>query len=839
MKIKNCLFATLLGLMGTNTSAQVVINVDALQQGPAVSPTHYGIFYEDINHAADGGLYAELIRNRSFEDDLMPTGRRRGRRDGQQDRAPRITSWSAQGGARISLTQKNLLNSVQHNALQVEIAASGDGVRNEGFWGINAVKGRKYQLSFFIRSEQGYKGKLTAQLVGKDGKVLASTPVSVNAKAEWQKVTAQLTATGDDAKAEFLLTADKAGQFQLDVVSLFPPTFKNRPNGMRPDLAQMLADMHPRFMRFPGGCFVEGQQSPDNAFRWKRTIGPIEEREGHANVNWGYRTSDGIGFHEYLQLSEDLGAKPLFVVNVGIWHGGCDPYDKIDSWIEECLDALEYANGPVTSKYGKMRADNGHPAPFGLEYIEIGNENYNYNMQNNSDQSDHYPERYIQFYKAIKAKYPNVKCIGNVESWSTDNPSWRNEHPVDMVDEHYYRDPKWFANRFNKYDTYPRDRHKVYVGEYAVTSQFGDIGNLNAALGEAVYMMGMENNSDVVVMNSYAPIFVNENDARWRPDMIRFNSRDCMGTPSYYVQQLFANNIGTRVLKTDCTWKLEMPKVAETAEEAKPVHVGLATWNTQAEYRNATLTIDGKEIRLDDFDKWEKVNGAWSTKDGRYKQSSDEQPAMSVASMPISARKYSYKVEAMKHGGAEGFIALVNYLDPKHHLWYNVGGWGNVQSNVEQTIGGGKVQIGQDGKRFHVENNRWYQLRVDVDGDSIRSYIDDKLDFACKAQKSTAMEGVYATTTIDELAKVMYVKVVNVGEGSADGTLNLANCQVNTAKAISLTRLSSASGDDENTLQTPRAIHPVQAEAKATDAHTVRFHVPAFSVNILKLSYTW
>ena len=830
----------MMGLVGASASAQVVINVDARQQGPEVSPTHYGIFYEDINHAADGGLYAELIRNRSFEDDTMAAGgrgRRGGRQQGGAPGAPRITSWTAQGGARISLTQQNLLNSVQHNALQVTIGTSGDGVRNEGFWGINAVKGRKYQLSFFIRSNQGYQGKLTAQLVSKDGKVLASSPVSVNAKGEWQKVTAQLTATGDDAKAEFLLVADKAGQFDLDVVSLFPPTFKNRPNGMRPDLAQMLADMHPRFMRFPGGCFVEGQQSPDNAFRWKRTIGPIEEREGHANVNWGYRTSDGIGFHEYLQLSEDLGAKPLFVVNVGIWHGGCDPYDKIDSWIEECLDALEYANGPVTSKYGKMRADNGHPAPFNLEYIEIGNENYNYNMQNNSDQSDHYPERYIQFYKAIKAKYPNVKCIGNVESWSTDNPSWRNEHPVDMVDEHYYRDPKWFANRFNKYDSYPRDKHKVYVGEYAVTSQFGDIGNLNAALGEAVYMMGMENNSDVVVMNSYAPIFVNENDARWRPDMIRFNSRACMGTPSYYVQQLFPNNIGTRVLKTDYAWKLEMPKVEEKAEEEKPVHVGLATWNTQAEYRNASVTIDGQEIKLDDFAKWEKVNGAWSAKGGSYEQTSAEQPAMSVASLPIKAKKYSYKVEAMKRGGAEGFIALVNYLDPKHHQWYNVGGWGNVQSNVEQTIGGGKVQIAQDGKRFHVEDNRWYTLQVDVDGDSIHCYIDGKLDFACKTQKSAAMEGVYATTTIDEKAKVMYVKVVNVGEGSADGILNLSNCQVNTTKAgaVSLTRLSSASGDDENTLQNPRAIYPVQADAKATDAHTVRFHVPAFSVNILKL----
>ena len=552
MKTRKLLIAVLF-ISACSMNAQVVINVDATQKGPKISPTHYGIFYEDINHAADGGLYAELIRNRSFEDDLMGGGRNMRRRGGQNNQnegqtEPRISNWFSVGSASLKLIQENLLNSVQHNALNVMLKKAGDGVRNEGFWGINAVKGTKYRLSFWAKSLNGYNGTITAQLQSTNGQSFGNVKINANFGKEWKKYTAIITATGNDPRAEFSLTADKVGEFQIDVVSLFPPTFKNRENGMRPDLAQMLADMHPRFMRFPGGCFVEGQQSPDNAFRWKRTIGPIEQREGHANVNWGYRTSDGIGFHEFLQLSEDLGAKPLFVVNVGIWHGGCTPYDQIGEWIEECMDALEYANGDITTKYGKMRAENGHPAPFNLEYIEIGNENYNFNMNNNSDQSDHYPERYIQFYNAIKAKYPNVHCIGNVESWSTDNPSWRNNYPVEMVDEHYYRNPKWFADRFDKYDSYDRSKYKIYVGEYAVTSQFGDIGNLNAALGEAVYMMGMENNSDVVVMNSYAPIFVNENDARWRPDMIRFNSNKVMGTPSYYVQQLFPNNIGTQVL---------------------------------------------------------------------------------------------------------------------------------------------------------------------------------------------------------------------------------------------------------------------------------------------------
>ena len=266
-------------------NAQVVVNVDANQRGPMISPTHYGIFYEDINHAADGGLYAELIRNRSFEDDTMFSGRgmaRRRTQDGQNLPAPqqtRITGWHSNGDITLSLTQQNLLNDVQHNALNVKVEPNGGWVSNEGFWGINAVKGRKYKLSFWAKSDAGYSSDVTFQLAKENNQTLATTSMKLKIGKEWKKYTAELTADGDDPKAQFVMVLTKAGEFQLDVVSLFPPTFKDRENGMRPDLAQMLLDMHPRFMRFPGGCFVEGQQSPDNAFRWKRTIGPIEQRE--------------------------------------------------------------------------------------------------------------------------------------------------------------------------------------------------------------------------------------------------------------------------------------------------------------------------------------------------------------------------------------------------------------------------------------------------------------------------------------------------------------------------------------------------------------------------------
>ena len=570
MTYKKMLLMAGLAAFAATVQAQVTIDIDAQQRGPKVSPMLYGIFYEDINHAADGGIYAELIRNRSFE-------------DGPRFGAPAdMQGWSTYAAAPSQLTARliqpskktPLLNSVQHNALELDVKASAAMpvcLVNEGYWGINAVQGRSYRLSFWAKAPK-YKGTVKATLCSQDGSQLyAETEVGAfpAAKAKgWTKYEATFTANDNDPQAQFALVFDGVGVVQIDMVSLFPPTFKNRANGMRPDLANMLWQMHPKFMRFPGGCFVEGQESPDNAFRWERTIGPIEEREGHWNVNWGYRTTDGLGYHEYLQLAEDLGAKPLYVVNVGLWHGGMTPYDSIQPWIDECLSAIEYANGPITTKYGAMRAKNGHPEPFGLEYLEVGNEN---NQPDPRQQSDHYYERYDQFYKAIRAKYPDMKIVGNVVAWGDDNPKWNSTLPVDLLDEHYYRSPDWFAAAFHKYDSYDREGPKVYVGEYAVTNGFGNLGNMNAALGEAVYMMGMENNSDVVQLASYAPIFVNENDARWRPDMIRFSSSRVMGTPSYYVQQLMPQHIGTQVVKV-AQWRLEEGRQHRQPDESQGSH---------------------------------------------------------------------------------------------------------------------------------------------------------------------------------------------------------------------------------------------------------------------------
>ena len=815
MKIKATFL--MLAMACTAVQAQVNISIDALDRGPRISPTHYGIFFEDINHAADGGLYAELIRNRSFED-----GPRYGAPADMQGWSTFAASPSQLQAKLIQPAKKApLLNAVQHNALELTVNATSASpvcLVNEGFWGINVVQGRTYRLSFWAKAMKYKGGPLKATLCSKDGSAIyAEASITLDAKAKgWRKYTATLQADDNDPKAQFALVFDGTGTVCLDVVSLFPPTFRNRENGMRPDLANMLWQMHPKFMRFPGGCFVEGQESPDNAFRWERTIGPIEEREGHWNVNWGYRTTDGIGFHEYLQLAEDLGAKPLYVVNVGLWHGGMTPVDSIQPWIDETLAALEYANGPVSSKYGALRAKYGHPAPFNIEYLEIGNEN---NQPDPRQQSDHYYERYDKFRKAIKAKYPNIKLIGNVVAWGDDDPKWESNLPVDLLDEHYYRTPGWFAEAFHKYDSYDRRGPKIYVGEYAVTNGFGDLGNMNAALGEAVYMMGMENNSDIVPLNSYAPIFVNENDAKWRPDMIRFNSSRVMGTPSYYVQMLMPRNVGTQVVKVSQQNPYDYKKLKPVTPKRN--RVGYSSWGTQASYTHCNpLPKTGKP---------EFVSGKWEMNADILQHKSHQEAPLAICNHVIDSDHYTIECRARKDRGPEGFIIVFNYVDEHNYCWLNFGGWGNTQHAIEQISSGGKLQTAM--KPGRVEQGRWYDVKLQVAGDSVKAWLDNELVFDTVLKHDTS-KGLFSSATIDETTGELIVKVVNTGDVQTTASLNLKNFRAGEARVI---RLAANDGMDENTLQQPTNIHPVEQELTPASQSAVLVDVPAYSLNIVHI----
>jgi alpha-L-arabinofuranosidase len=759
--------------------AQVRITVDASQKGATVSPDLYGIFYEDINHAADGGIYAELVRNRSFEDN-----------------AQEPEFWHTDGQAQMRLVKTDLLNKVQQQALQVTFTGKGI-LTNDGFWGMNAVSGQTYRLSFWAKGK--VQGGLKASLVdpSRGNASLGSVTVKVSS-GKWKRYTAVITATGSCAQARLQLTAGGKGEVALDMVSLFPPTYKNRDNGLRPDLVQRLADLRPRFFRFPGGCFVEGQLSPDNAFRWQRTVGPVEERPGHMNVNWGYRTTDGLGFHEYLQLAEDLGAKPLYVVNVGIWHGGFTPVDSIQPWIQEALDALEYANGPVTSKFGAMRAANGHPEPFNIEYLEIGNEN---NQPDAASQSDRYYERFKLFKDAILARYPNMHLIGNVVAWGDDNPKWGSSEPVELIDEHYYRSPSWFTNEFRKYDSYDRRGPKIYVGEYAVTQSYGSVGNLNAALGEAVFMMGMENNADIVRMASYAPIFVNVNNQAWMPDMIRFDASRLACTPSYYVQQLMPRHLGTRVLNVEQQSNLTFVDTLSITPAVS--HVGVGTYATQATYED-------------------QYGNRWSN-------SGTGTPDLKVFDTRVSGREYTYKVRARKDGGNEGFLIVVNHADDRNFCWVNIGGWNNTQSAVEQTTGGGRAVIAT-APVGGIENGRWYDIAVTVRHDSIFCQLDGKDILAAKLVKAVT-PGVFSSATLDEATGNVIVKVVNTSSIATEADVDLKHFSAGKASVV---RLTSASGEDENTLDNPHHVVPTDGTAQVSGGK-VKVKVPACSLNIVTI----
>ncbi len=798
---------TMLALCIAQVQAQLTLDISPKERGSAINPLHYGIFFEEINHAGDGGLYAELIRNRSFEDNAS------------------TEYWTAKGTATISRSTKApLLNDAQGGYAAVTLAAKGDAIQNSGFWGMNIVQGESYKLSFFIKTAS--KITLAAQLLDDKGKSIGETAISIGAASGWQKQTAVITATGSCATGSFAIAnaATAKASFSLDVVSLFPPTFKDRENGCRIDLAQKLADMKPAFMRFPGGCYIEGEyrNNDQNRFEWKKTIGPIESRPGHMNVNWNYRVSDGLGFHEMLQLSEDLGAAPLFVVNIGLGHGWYQPLDDLDEYIQEALDAMEYANGDASTKYGAMRIANGHPEPFNLKLIEIGNENYNFSAGNNNDQSFQYAERYYKFYQAIKAAYPDAVCIGNVEAWGTDSPTWRNDYPVDAVDEHYYRSPSWFVSQYNKYDGYDRAKSpKIYAGEYAVTQNFGTTGNLDAALGEAIYMQGMENNSDICIMGSYAPIFVNENDQKWKPDMIRFNSSESYGTPSYYVQKLMPNYVG----KENVKW-VETNNNTNTAVN----YGGLSTWLTAATFKNYKVTkADGTVYNapFNGTEKWNDAGGSWTENNGTLTQSSTSMTGLLYTNMaqPLGDN-YTIEVDATKTAGAEGFLIAFNYNDAENYCWWNLGGWGNTQHAVEVCRNGTKSTVASCSGS--LVTGKTYHITIQVSGSTVKCLLDGTLmhTFSLPIERK-----VYVSSNINDETGKLYVKLVNPNAEAQNALINLKGYHATDGKLVQMT---ADTNKEENTIGNQYAVAPTESDLGVSGSSMI-LSIPAYSFNIVEL----
>jgi alpha-L-arabinofuranosidase len=510
-----------------------------------ISDLLIGVFFEDINYAADGGLYAELIQNRDFE--YTPA-----------DKANRDTAWNSRHSWTVSGQQLNFtIDSTApvhpnnlHYAL-LDATQTGGALINSGYDGIPLKKGDEYDFSLFAKSSDGKSKNLLVKLVGQDGSVLAQATVKTSS-ANWKRYNTKLIATADAKDARLELQPQTTGRLQLDIVSLFPKkTFKNRKNGMRADLAESIAAIRPRFIRFPGGCVSHGD-GLDNIYRWKNTIGPLEARKPQPNL-WRYHQSAGIGYFEYFQYCEDIGAAPLPVIAAGVpcqnsavnekgggQQGGI-PMNEMDAFVQDILDLVEWANGPVTSKWGKLRAEAGHPAPFNLKYIGIGNEDLI---------TDVFEERFAMIYKALQQKHPEITVIGTVGPFhdGTDyEQGWAlaSKLNVPVVDEHYYESPGWFINNQHYYDNYDRKKPKVYLGEYA---SWGN--TLFNALAEALYLTNVERNADVVHMTSYAPLLAKEKHTQWNTDLIYFNNTEVKPTVNYEVQKLFGNNSGNEYLPT-------------------------------------------------------------------------------------------------------------------------------------------------------------------------------------------------------------------------------------------------------------------------------------------------
>ncbi|HEY8512294.1 MAG TPA: alpha-L-arabinofuranosidase C-terminal domain-containing protein [Cyclobacteriaceae bacterium] len=577
--------------------SSVTLQVDAGKVGAPIQPTMWGIFFEDINFAADGGIYAEMIKNRSFEF----ADPRMGWQEHKYDRF----SLNRESGSMTIINRVGKTTNPRFARVTTN-ASKGYGITNEGFRGMGVKQGGEYVFSVLASQHQGGKVTLRLELVDEKGSPIGEASLTPEG-VKWKKYSVNITATRTEARAKLNIWFEGTGTVDLDIVSLFPAdTWKRRPNGLRADLVQLLADLKPGFLRFPGGCIVEGRDLATR-YQWKKTVGPVEDR--HLIINrWNtefrhrptpdYFQSFGLGFFEYFQLAEDLGAEPLPILSCGM---ACQfnsaevvPLDQLDPYIEDALDLIEFANGSTDTPWGKVRADMGHPEPFKLKFIGIGNEQW----------GPGYIERYKLFVDAIKSKYPDVTIVsgsGPFPDGEMFEYGWEElrELKAEIVDEHYYRPPEWFFENATRYDSYDRSGPKVFAGEYAAQSVAiaspENKNNWRCALSEAAFMTGLERNADVVYLTSYAPLFAHVDGWQWTPDLIWFDNLKSFGTPNYYVQKLFSNNRGTHVVSVQSNGKpLTGPQVYATAAVDRNTNeLILKIVNASESTQPADIRVDG------------------------------------------------------------------------------------------------------------------------------------------------------------------------------------------------------------------------------------------------------
>ena len=809
------MMAALLLTSAFTTAAQTdPIRIDLGQKGAVVSPNLYGIFFEEISHAGDGGLYAELIQNRGFEEHALPSGMiwRNGRayapdamnyehRTNRNWNIPwnleekKMTGWKVAGEMAIVkgevIEASTPLHTNTPHAMQLNIQKVQKGgkavLTNTGYWGIGLKAGEKYDLRFYVKSAN-YKGTITARLQdGTTGKSLGAVTFNSHLLKDWTELTTTLTAEGTSAKGEFALEFNQTGIVLVDYVSLFPQaTFKGRKNGQRADVAQMLVDLHPKFMRWPGGCIVEGA-TYENRVKWKETLGDPMTRRGEWDL-WGYRATWGMGYHEFLQFCEDLQMDAMFVNNAGmscsVRNGDFVSSDSdMDAVIQDFRDAIDYALAdPSSNRWAKMRADAGHPKPFPLKYVEIGNENV----------GPEYVTHFNYIFKKLNAEYPQITFINTL---GHTDPLLAQIPGNYMVDPHWYRDPNFFFANNHLFDDAPRT-HDIYVGEYACNGGVG-AGNLLAALSEAAFIMGMERNSDVVKMSSYAPLFENENRRDWPCNLIHINSSEVYGRASYYVQQMAAENRPTYNIY-----------VSETTTEGqvqpfKAGGIGLGSYATQCEYKDVRVTTADGQTRTINVSQFQNRQGEWEVEGDVIRQTSNELLTMTL--LPdFSSDNYTLQLKARKLSGMEGFFIYYG-MDERGQNGFaaNIAGWDNRTTAIQP------IQRGRTndvlGRRVNqsVDTDKWYDVKIVVTPLSATLYVDGKEMTVARPATATRH---FCQTGYDEQTSELIIKVVNGTDQpySRSFIIDGARNVMPTGRVITLT----GDANDENTFEQPTKLAP-------------------------------
>lgn len=786
-------------------SAKVSIHADRIRF--PVNPSLYGLFFEEINHAGDGGLYAELIRNRSFEDTVVPDRCHvkecnlhtpAGWVSPFDDTDP-IPGWFLQKPddclAEMMLDDSCPLNDKNPLSLKVEIGYLAEGrvsVCNTGFWGIPVRSGEKYHLSFYARKAADFQGPLEISLENASGSPHALGSATLTS-SEWQKYELTLECGRDDPEAILAISARSSGTFWLELVSLIPEnTFLHRKNGLRPDLVGMLQDLKPAFLRFPGGCFVEGF-SVETAYRWKKTIGDIAERSSHWTL-WHYRTTNGLGYHEYLQMAEDLGLDMMFVVNCGMTcqgrPGELVPMDELGEWVQDLLDAIEYANGPVTSYWGSIRAKNGHPEPFGLRYVEIGNENF----------GPEYNTRYRVFYDAVKEQYPEMIVIWNTH-WEVGTET--KGLPVEMVDEHFYADNDFYQQYHDMYDHYDRNGPRIYVGEYAMIVD-NKCGTLLGALSEAAFMTGMERNQDIVVMSSYAPLLANIHHAVWNPSLIYFDGTRACGTPSYYVQKMFAENRGEFVVES----------LVETEGRKDELYGGLGIGIPDLDRVQDLVVSRNGETLLRLY----RLSGSSSLCREFYN---------TLWIGDSTWRQYEASVKAAL--GEEGI--RLRLLD-RHQPWerQNYFLWEldpDGESRFVRIVGWSRVKLAPN-RKVAVNQAEWQHMHVVIGEDTVQCFLNGML---VHEYRLTPIPYLFSVSTLDRTTNELIVKLVNPSPYSLDTNIDIhgaGNISIQGQQIV----LTSDHPENTNTLERPTLVTP---KVSAFRSDTGLYPVPPYAAVILRI----